>query len=61
MMPAKYSIKQYIPDGCYHVFNRGVEKRDIFLDDSDYKLFLSYLRNYLIEPYLEQVRPVGLG
>ena len=27
----------------YHVFNRGVEKRDIFLNDSEYKRFLFLL------------------
>jgi REP element-mobilizing transposase RayT len=29
--------------GYYHVLNRGVEKRDIFLDDQDYCVFLKYL------------------
>ena len=31
----------------YHVYNRGVEKRDIFLDDGDYKRFqrLLYIAN----------------
>jgi len=28
----------------YHVYNRGVEKRDIFLDDSDYLRFLKSLK-----------------
>lgn len=30
----------------YHVYNRGVEKRNIFLDDSDYYRFLLGLREY---------------
>lgn len=34
-------------NGFYHVFNRGVEKRKIFLDDKDYRAFLSILRTYL--------------
>ena len=25
---------------CYHVFNRGVDKRDVFLDQKDYERFL---------------------
>lgn len=46
-MPGKNALKTYIEDGFYHVYNRGVEKRDIFLDEQDYKVFLNYLRLYL--------------
>jgi len=46
-MPAKNSIKTYIENGFYHVYNRGVEKRNIFLDEQDYRVFLSYLKIYL--------------
>ena len=46
-MPAKNKIKQYLENGFYHIYNRGVEKRDIFKDEQDYKVFLSYLKNYL--------------
>ena len=31
----------------YHIYNRGVEKRRIFLDNQDYQVFLSYLKIYL--------------
>ncbi len=39
--------------GIYHLYNRGVEKRDIFLDDFDYFRFVSCLyecndRNYVL-------------
>lgn len=47
-MPAKNSIKKYVDDGYYHIYNRGVEKRDIFLDAQDYAVFLSYLKTYLL-------------
>lgn len=47
-MPAKHSIKQYIPKGYYHIYNRGVEKRRIFQDRQDYVVFLSYLKTYLL-------------
>lgn len=47
-MPAKNSLKIYAPDGFYHVYNRGVEKRNIFLDEEDYRMFLFYLRSYLL-------------
>lgn len=46
-MPAKNSRKQYYENGYYHIYNRGVEKRKIFLDDQDYGVFLSYLKEYL--------------
>ncbi len=34
---------QFIDDHIYHVFNRGVDKRDIFLDDQDYFRFIHNL------------------
>ena len=46
-MPSKNIIKTYIENGYYHIYNRGVEKRKIFLDELDYKVFLSYLKIYL--------------
>ncbi len=49
-MPAKNSVKTYIRDGFYHVYNRGVEKRNIFLDEQDHLVFLSYLKLYLTPP-----------
>ncbi len=47
-MPAKNSKKIYIKNGYYHIYNRGVEKRIIFLDQQDYSVFLSYLKEYLL-------------
>lgn len=47
-MPARNRTKQYIEDGYYHIYNRGVEKRLIFIDEQDYAVFLSYLKTYLI-------------
>lgn len=46
-MPAKNSLKTYVENGFYHVYNRGVEKRNIFLDDQDFQVFISYLKLYL--------------
>lgn len=46
-MPSKNLIKYYLSNSIYHIFNRGVEKRIIFEDDKDYKVFLSYLKEYL--------------
>ena len=33
-------------DNYYHIFNRGVEKRRIFLSDKDYGRFLNSLKHY---------------
>lgn len=54
-MPPKNSIKPYVENGYYHVYNRGVEKRIVFLDERDYKTFLFFLKSYL-DPN-ERVRP----
>lgn len=47
-MPARNSIKQYVDHAYYHIYNRGVEKRLIFLDEQDYGVFLGYLKEYLL-------------
>lgn len=46
-MPHKHTIRVFVENGIYHVYNRGVEKRDIFLDDQDYRVFLHLLKFYL--------------
>jgi putative transposase len=55
-MPTKNSVKTYVVNGVYHIYNRGVEKRKIFLDDRDYDTFLYYLRSYLL-PLDKQAKP----
>lgn len=47
-MPSRNRRKEYYSGGYYHVYNRGVEKRKIFLDDVDYATFLKYLKEYLL-------------
>lgn len=47
-MAAKNSVKLYLPDSYYHIYNRGVEKRLIFQDEQDYSVLLSYLKTYLL-------------
>jgi len=49
-MPAKNTIRTFVKDGIYHVYNRGVEKRKIFLDKQDYRIFNYYLKTYLTAP-----------
>lgn len=46
-MPSKNAVKEYEPGGYYHLYNRGVEKRQIFMDEMDYSVFISYLAMYL--------------
>ena len=47
-MPAINSRKEYVENSYYHIYNRGVEKREIFQDEQDYSVFLSYLKEYLL-------------
>lgn len=47
-MPSKNSVKLYVENGYYHIYNRGVEKRIIFNDKSDCAVFLHYLKLYLL-------------
>lgn len=58
-MPQKNKVKVYIEDGYYHVYNRGVEKRKIFLDDLDYRVFLHLLKYYLSPPKPESLHPLA--
>ncbi len=47
-MPSKNSVKEFVADSFYHIYNRGVEKRLIFQDAQDYAVFLLYLKTYLL-------------
>jgi putative transposase len=49
-MPPKNSQKTFVDHAYYHIYNRGVEKRDIFLDKQDYTAFLGCLKLYLTPP-----------
>lgn len=46
-MPTVNIVKPYVEKGYYHIYNRGVEKRDIFLDEQDCIVFQHYLKLYL--------------
>ncbi|OGL40319.1 hypothetical protein A3J32_02480 [Candidatus Saccharibacteria bacterium RIFCSPLOWO2_02_FULL_46_7] len=46
-MPSRNRVKEYVPDSYYHIYNRGVNKRRIFIDDQDYAVFLNLLKRYL--------------
>jgi|YNPMSStandDraft_1061717.scaffolds.fasta_scaffold76485_2 putative transposase len=57
-MPSKNTLKTYIEKSFYHVYNRGVEKRDIFLDEKDFRVFLYFLKSYLLpkEKLIEAIK-----
>lgn len=47
-MPSKYIIKAFVAGGVYHVYNRGVDKRDIFIDEEDYNFFKFLIKSYIL-------------
>ena len=49
-MPSRYRIREFEEQGYYHVFHRGIEKKKVFLDNQDYRMFLYYLKVYLQDP-----------
>lgn len=57
-MPAKNTIKQFINGGYYHIYNRGVEKRKIFMDEQDYSVCLSYLKTYLMPKDMSKLQTI---
>lgn len=46
-MPSKYLVRSFEENGIYHIYNKGVDKRTVFLDNDDYNLFLYYMYIYL--------------
>jgi putative transposase len=48
-MPAKNTLKIYADNGYYHLYNRGVERRNIFLCSEDYRTLLHLFKVYLTE------------
>jgi REP element-mobilizing transposase RayT len=46
---------KYLPENYYHLYNRGNDRRGIFLQPENYRFFLSRLKHYLAEPGVELV------
>lgn len=46
-MPSQYRIRNYQENSFYHIYNKGIGKSNIFLNDDDYEKFLEYLEIYL--------------
>lgn len=50
-MPSRNVIKIDVPESYYHVYARGASRKEIFLDNEDYAVFLNLLKRYLsLEP-----------
>jgi putative transposase len=47
-MPAKFRTKIYQPQSYYHIYNRGIDQRTLFLDNQDYSEFTGILKKYLL-------------
>lgn len=47
-MPVKYRVKHFETGAYYHIYNRGVEGREIFLEPEDYGSFLKFLERYVV-------------
>jgi hypothetical protein len=41
----------------YHIYNRGVDKRNVFCDEKDYLRFLTGMREFMRE--FNSVEPIG--
>ena len=35
-----------LPNNIYHIYNRGINRQEIFYKEEDYVLFISKLRDY---------------
>lgn len=49
-MPHRNVLRELAADTSYHCYNRGVERRDIFMDAQDYRVFLTRLKLMLSDP-----------
>lgn len=56
-MPSPNIVKQYREGGIYHIYNRGIDGREVFTDGQDYQNFLDCLRYYLAAEYDGDSKP----
>jgi len=47
-MPVKHRIKFYLQGGIYHIYSRAWEGREVFKEDEDYRIFLEWMKKYLL-------------
>lgn len=43
-MARENTIKRYVPEGIYHIYNRGNNKQLIFFEEKDYWVFRRYTK-----------------
>ncbi len=55
-MPARNIVKEYLEGGIYHVYNRGTDKRVIFVDEEDYVMFMHIMKTYLTVTMRQQAK-----
>ena len=55
-MARKNTVKKFMENSFYHLYNRGVDRREIFSESQDYHTFLWLLKFYL-SPFVPQARP----
>ena len=60
-MPYKYVARNLKGNSYYHIYNMGVAKNDIFLDDADYRMFVYYLDVYTTPSESVNTRFPGLS
>lgn len=46
-MPSPNIVKEFIEDGYYHIYNRGVHGQNIFIHSTDYAAFLNIFKRHL--------------
>ncbi len=54
-MPAKFRVKSNNEHTLYHIYNRGVDGRDVFVDENDYTEFLDTLKKYVTKVEIKTV------
>lgn len=58
-MPSRNIIKDRVPESCYHVYARGVNKRNIFVEYCDYGYFIKLFERYLSkDPVIDSTNEV---
>jgi putative transposase len=46
-MPSRHIVKSYAEDAYYHIFNKGLNGTEVFIDHEDYSFFLHLLERHL--------------
>jgi REP element-mobilizing transposase RayT len=47
-MPMINAVKKFTEGGIYHIYNRGVDRGDIFFAEEDFNIFLGLLSRYIL-------------